>query len=98
MTSHPNPTVSFIVPCYNYAHYLPECMGSLLAQSYRDAGRPAEAMDWYEKAQRLSPPGNDDAILRWNACVRFLERNRDVLPVAEQPGEEAGFSDGAPLR
>jgi len=36
MTSHPNPTVSFIVPCYNYAHYLPECMGSLLAQSYRD--------------------------------------------------------------
>ena len=68
------------------------------ARSGNVSGWLLEAMDWYEKAQRLSPPGNDDAILRWNACVRFLERNRDVLPVAEQGGEEAGFSDGSPLR
>src|SRR5216110_2448225 len=32
-----------------------------------------EALQWYQKAQALSPPGNEDAILRWNACVRFLE-------------------------
>ena len=29
------PTVSFIVPCYNLAHVLPECVNSILAQSYR---------------------------------------------------------------
>lgn len=32
-----------------------------------------EAMDDFEKAEALRPPGNDDAILRWNACVRTIE-------------------------
>lgn len=31
-----------------------------------------EAMDWFEKAAELRPKGNDDAILRWNACVRAI--------------------------
>ena len=30
------PTVSFIVPCYKLAHLLPECITSILNQSYRD--------------------------------------------------------------
>jgi len=34
-----------------------------------------EAMDWYEKAEALRPAGNDDAVLRWNTCARFLNRN-----------------------
>ncbi len=34
-----------------------------------------EAMSWYEKAEAIRPPGNDDAILRWNACARILMRN-----------------------
>lgn len=34
-----------------------------------------EAMTWYEKAGELSPPGNDDAILRWNSCVRTIRRS-----------------------
>jgi hypothetical protein len=25
--------------------------------------------------QEIRPPDNDDSVLRWNACVRFLERN-----------------------
>jgi tetratricopeptide (TPR) repeat protein len=33
-----------------------------------------EAMAWYERAERLRPAGNDDALLRWNTCVRTLER------------------------
>jgi hypothetical protein len=33
-----------------------------------------KAMDFYEQAERLSPPGNDDAILRWNSCIRLCER------------------------
>jgi hypothetical protein len=33
-----------------------------------------DAMDLYEKAEALRPPGNDDALLRWNACARQLAR------------------------
>src|SRR5467141_761294 len=50
-----------------------------------------EALDWYQKAQALSPTGNEDAVLRWNACVRFLERHPGLLP-AEGSGNDAGFS------
>ncbi|MFN2419834.1 MAG: hypothetical protein ABR527_00390 [Gemmatimonadota bacterium] len=41
-----------------------------------------EAMGWYEKAEDLRPPGNDDAILRWNACARIL-RDRRMSPRVE---------------
>lgn len=34
-----------------------------------------EAMSWYERAESLRPPGNDEAILRWNTCVRLLGRH-----------------------
>jgi hypothetical protein len=34
------------------------------------------AMEWYERAEALRPPGNVDAVLRWNSCVRALERER----------------------
>jgi glycosyltransferase involved in cell wall biosynthesis len=30
------PTVSFVVPCYNLAHVLGECISSILGQSYRE--------------------------------------------------------------
>ena len=33
------------------------------------------AMESYRQAQATRPSDNDDPILRWNACVRFLERN-----------------------
>jgi len=31
-----NPNVSFVVPCYKLAHLLPECLNSILGQSYGD--------------------------------------------------------------
>ena len=34
-----------------------------------------DAMRWYEQAETLRPPGNDEAILRWNTCVRMLGRH-----------------------
>jgi len=34
------------------------------------------AMESFEKAEKVRAPGNDDAILRWNTCVRMLERMR----------------------
>ncbi|HEV2445341.1 MAG TPA: hypothetical protein VGS58_05445 [Candidatus Sulfopaludibacter sp.] len=47
----------------------------------------AEAMEWYEKAELLRPRGNDDALLRWNACSRFLRRIPQLMPALdrEQP-------------
>lgn len=36
MTETPNPMVSFIVPCYKLGHLLPECLNSILSQTYRD--------------------------------------------------------------
>jgi hypothetical protein len=34
-----------------------------------------EALALYEQAEKIKPAGNDDAILRWNACVRNIQRN-----------------------
>jgi hypothetical protein len=31
-----------------------------------------EAMQCFEEAEAIHPPGNDDAILRWNTCVRTI--------------------------
>jgi hypothetical protein len=32
-----------------------------------------EAMACFEHAEKIRPEGNDDAILRWNRCVRLLQ-------------------------
>ena len=32
-----------------------------------------EAMTYYEQAEALRAPGNDEALLRWNCCVRTIE-------------------------
>jgi hypothetical protein len=57
-----------------------------------------EAMGWYTKAMALAPAGNDDAILRWNACVRFMEQNPDLRSETEEAISESGFPEGAPGR
>jgi hypothetical protein len=44
-----------------------------------------EAMSWYEKAESRRPPGNDEAILRWNTCGRLLTRNPQMRPSTEEP-------------
>ena len=33
-----------------------------------------DAMDWYETAASIRPSDNDEAVLRWNACVRTIDR------------------------
>ncbi len=35
-----------------------------------------DAMDSYEKAEAIRPPGNDDSILRWNTCARLIMRHK----------------------
>ena len=34
------------------------------------------AMEWYERAESLRPRGNEDALLRYNSCVRAIEREQ----------------------
>ncbi len=46
-----------------------------------------EAMSFFERAEAIRPPGNDDALLRWNACARLIMRDRRLAPDAEQRGE-----------
>ena len=38
------------------------------------------AMHSYERAMQLSPPDDDNAILRWNTCVRILRRYPSLAP------------------
>lgn len=45
-----------------------------------------EAMKFYEQAERIRPAGNDDPILRWNACARIIMRNH--LTARPSEGEE----------
>jgi hypothetical protein len=42
-----------------------------------------EAMAHYERAETLRPHGNDDAILRWNACARAIMRNPEIRPLPD---------------
>jgi len=42
------------------------------------------ALEYFEKAEKLRPAGNDDAVLRWNTCVRFLNSHPDVVPRSEE--------------
>jgi hypothetical protein len=45
------------------------------------------AMEWFEKAEGLRQPGDDDAILRWNTCQRTLAgmRRQEVADEVYEP-------------
>jgi hypothetical protein len=43
-----------------------------------------DAMRWYEKAEAMRPGGNDEAILRWNACARMLGRHEPRAATREE--------------
>ncbi len=47
----------------------------------------AKALAFFEEAEHLRPAGNDDAILRWNTCVRFLDRHKELRPKTEETPE-----------
>lgn len=46
-----------------------------------------EAMEFYEKAESVRPPANDDALLRWNTCARLLMRNPHLKPGPQERTE-----------
>jgi GNAT superfamily N-acetyltransferase len=45
----------------------------------------ADAMKLFEESIGVRPAGNDDAILRWNACARTLDRHPELAPSPEEP-------------
>jgi hypothetical protein len=56
-----------------------------LAQGHPGAGHYAyhelcEAMRQFETAEKIRPPGNDDALLRWNTCARLIAKNKLSAP------------------
>jgi tetratricopeptide (TPR) repeat protein len=59
-----------------------------LRQAYPGAGHDAyellhEAMSRYEQAEKLRPPKNDDALLRWNTCARLILSNQLTRRIEE---------------
>ena len=42
-----------------------------------------EAMHSFERAESIRPPGNDDALLRWNACARLLNSHPELHAITE---------------
>ena len=73
-----------------YAGIIDERLGhAQLAQGIMHAEAMAyeslkDAMDSFEKAEQLRQPGNDDAILRWNTCLRTIQRLRLAEPAEGQ--------------
>jgi tetratricopeptide (TPR) repeat protein len=46
-----------------------------------------QALRFFAEAEKIQPPDNNDAILRWNRCVRLLQSKPDF----DWSGEVAGF-------
>ena len=73
------------------------------AKSQLRAGRPPhtvlpifeEAMRFFEAAEKIRPPNSDDAILRWNRCVRLLESR--MGSEWRKDMEEFDASEGPPV-
>ena len=74
------------------------------AKAQMRAGRPArilvglfhEALQHFERAEKIHPPDNDDAVLRWNRCVRLLEKLPKV--VGEEQAVNFEDDDTAPIQ
>ena len=64
-----------------------------------------EAMSWYDKADAIHPPGNLEAILRWNTCARIINRESDKGTTTigghkvtmSPPAVDGDFDDEVPL-
>jgi hypothetical protein len=56
------------------------------------------AMGHFDRADGIAPAGNDDAALRWNACVRLLERTGLDQAAEEAAAEPESLDDDVPMR
>ena len=73
------------------------------AKAQLRAGRPPhtvtptfeDAMRLFEEAEKIRPPDNDDAILRWNRCVRLLQSR--LATAWKKDMDEFDASEGPPV-
>lgn len=78
-------------------HYYTGLLYERRAKAQMRAGRPSQmlvelfkqAMRYFEEAEKIRPAGNDDAVLRWNRCVRLLE----TFPRVESEEGEVSLED-----
>ena len=89
-------TVTRLESAYDRAYYAGIAWERRAKAYYYGVGRTlhhhayewiVEALRLFEEAELHRVPGNDDAVLRWNACVRFLTRHQEVAPRAEEARE-----------
>ena len=52
------------------AHLIRGFHGSFAYECFRDA------MEWFDKAEKLAEAGNSEAALRYNSCVRTIEHHK----------------------
>jgi tetratricopeptide (TPR) repeat protein len=53
-----------------------------------------KAMQCFEEAEKIRPQGNDDAVLRWNRCLRLLQ---SIPELAEEKEPAFEVHDTPPL-
>ena len=71
------------------------CERYAVAQLRHDAPRAGEsayewlreAMQWFERAEAMRAPGNDESILRWNTCARMIARTPSLVPATREEYE-----------
>jgi tetratricopeptide (TPR) repeat protein len=51
------------------------------------------ALHYFEEAEKIRPQGNDDALLRWNRCLRLMQ----ALPDLSSESESFEASDAPPI-
>jgi hypothetical protein len=89
-------TVAHLDSAYDRAYYAGIAWERRAKARYQAGGPGAHgyvyewittALSLFETAEPLRPHGNDDVLLRWNACIRFLNHHRELAPAAEDIAE-----------
>jgi|SRR6516225_2878970 hypothetical protein len=78
-------------------HYYLGILSERRAKAQMHVARPSyvvvalieEALRRFAEAEKIRPAGNEEAILRWNRCVRLLQK----LPQSEPVEATSGFHD-----
>jgi hypothetical protein len=89
-------TVSHLESPYDRAYYAGIAWERRAKARYQngDPGARRYVYEWiltalqlFETAEPLRQQGNDDVLLRWNACVRFLNYHHELAPAPEEAAE-----------
>lgn len=83
---------------YEKAYHLGMACERWARVKLQEGAAPSMVSDWlhkalvtYEVAEALRPSGNDDVLLRWNACARLIEKVPELSRV--EADHEVGIWD-----